>query len=62
MHKYAEIGSSLEQGKTEEKIAFTCCRKHHINRLPVAYVNCSRSSLSFLSYLAISSKLLPIHL
>ena len=62
MHKYAEIGSSLEQGKTEEKIAFTCYRKHHINRLPVTYVNCSRSSLSFLSYLAISSKLLPVHL
>ncbi|MBD8997413.1 MAG: hypothetical protein EGR08_02025 [Prevotella sp.] len=33
MHKYAEIGSSLKQGKTEEKIAFTSCRKHHINKL-----------------------------
>ena len=41
MHKYAEIGSSLEQGKTEEKIAlyavinitFTCCHKHHIYML-----------------------------
>ena len=62
MHKYAKIGDSLKQGKTEEKIAFTCCRKHHINKLSMAYVNCSRSSLSFLSYLAISSKLLPIHL
>ena len=33
MHKYAEIGSSLEQGKTEEKITFTCCHKHHIYML-----------------------------
>ena len=33
MHKYAKIGDSLEQGKTEEKIAFTSFRKHHINKL-----------------------------
>ena len=62
MHKYAKIGESLKQGKQKKKITLTCCRKHHINRLPMAYVNCSRSSLSFLSYLAISSKRLPVHL
>ena len=33
MHKYAKIGDSLEQGKTEEEIAFTSCRNHHINKL-----------------------------
>ena len=33
MHKYAKIGDSLKQGKTEEKIASTCCRKHYIYML-----------------------------
>ena len=46
MHKYAEIGSSLKQGKTEEKIAFTSCRKHHINKLPMALM-CTAHVLPF---------------